>query len=405
MSKTVVAIVIYNRLNNLTHWLDCWQKCSSDAELVIIHNFDKEMTEYRQASELAGATYIRRKNIGYDIGAFQDVCKGRLDGFPEWEKLLWLTDDTMIMATDFVEQFERAMRPGVGVVAMEISPHVTKHIRTTGFMIDRATASKLHFPADPIITKQHCYLFEHRNNKKIFYNQVKEMGREVVMVAQRDRSPLWDTGYHRRLDRKAEHEAKFGELKTYDKVLFICPVFKTYPQIISSLILQTHQNWKLLLIHDGPDTFGVEKLVPKDDRIVFQATKKRGGSWGHYIRQVALEQCQDDADFVTITNADNYYTPVYCQYMIKEFERRPKAVAVYCEKIIHSYTAWKVMDQKLQVGFLDCGGVMLKLKEAAAVGWKDISTHSADWIFFKDVIDRYGADRFYKVGGCLFVHN
>lgn len=404
--KTHIVIVVYNRIFNLTHWLKCWDQCDKgDTEVVVIHNFDTEDLRFSELCESHGVQYIRRANVGFDIGAFQDVCKGRLADFPEWERILWLTDDTIPMRHDFVQQFNQAMKKGVGVACMDLSPHVTKHIRTTGFMVDRSTAERLRFPADPITTKWQCYQFEHKSKKNIFYSQVIDMGLRVEMVAPRETSPLWDIGYHRRLPRKAEHEQLFGRYVTHDKVIVICPIFRTFPAIVSSLIMQTHENWRLILIHDGPDTTGVRKKLPDDERITFFSTKKRGGCWGHYIRSVGLQQYQDEGDFVVITNPDNFYTPVFFEYAIRAFQRHPRAVAIYSEKIVHSYTAWKIMDQKLQVGFLDCGGVMLKMKEAAAVGWQDITTHSADWTFFYDVIQRYGAHTFYKIPGVHFVHN
>jgi hypothetical protein len=48
---------------------------------------------------------------------------------------------------------------------------------------------------------------------------------------------------------------------------------------------------------------------------------------------------------------------------------------------------------------------MLKLAEAKAVGWNDVTSHSADWFFFNDIINRYGQHSFAKVEGCLLIHN
>lgn len=404
--KVTIAIVVHNRLHNIQHFFECWKKCDQgDTEIVVIHNYDSEVPEYRELCEKNGAIYIRRKNIGFDVGAFQDVCKGRLEGFPKWERLLWFIDDLLIMAPDFVKQFTQKMKKGVGVVAMEISPYAGKHIRTTGYMIDRETAERLEFPADPIVTKQHCYLFEHRGNDKTFYHQIRAMNLSVEWAADREVSPLWDSGYHRRLNRRTEHEAKFGEYKTNDKVLFICPIYKSYPAIISSLIMQTHQNWLLILIHDGPDTENVASHIPDDDRITFMETPKHGGCWGHYIRRIGLELFNDLANYIVVTNPDNQYAPPFLEYMLKPFERHPSAVATYLGQIIHSYTNWKVMNCRLEQGFLDCGGVMVKAEVAAAVPWDSISDHSADWFWFQDIIKKYGSGRFQKVDGVLFVHN
>lgn len=404
--KTIVAIIVFDRFTNIEHWLECWEKCEHDgAELVIIHNHDTEDLRFTQICEQYGVKYIRHPNVGYDIGRFQDICRGRLDGFPEWDRVLWIVDDALPMAYDFVKQFNQAMRKGVGVACMEISPYVTPHIRTSGFMIDKATAEKLVFPADPITTKKECFNFEHRSRQSHFYYQIKKMGLQVVQVAEKQTSPLWDTGYHRRLDRRAEHERKFGEHKSSDKVLIICPIYKSYPAIISSLVMQTHKNWELVLIHDGPDTENVASQVGEDPRVTFMETPKHGGKWGHYIRQIGLQMFHVKSDYIIVTNPDNFYAPPALAYMIKTFETHPSAIAVYFSQIIHSYTNWKVMNCRLEQGFLDCGGVMVRAEVAAAVPWESISDHSADWIWFEAIINKYGAGRFQKVDSIVFIHN
>lgn len=403
---THICIVIYNRFHNLRHWLECWEKCDQEnAKVIVIHNADKPDSDYSDLCEKHQVQYIKRHNIGFDIGAFQDVCKNRLKGFPDWERILWMTDDTFPMAFDFVEKFNKTMKPGVGVACMYISPYVTRHIRTTGFMIDRPTAEKLQFPADPVISKQHCYLFEHRAKGNVFYNQVKSMGLQVEMVADNKTSPLWDSGYHRRIDRQKEHEKTFGEVKRDDKILFICPIYKNYPQIISSLLLQTHKNWVLMLIHDGPDVAGVQKFVPEDPRIIFSETPKHGGAWGHYIRQVGIEQFKDFADYIVITNPDNYHTPIYCEYLLRGFGDRDSSIAVYCNEMTHSYKAWQTIPCRLEKGYIDIAGIMIRTWAAAEVGWQDINSHSADWVFISDLIKKYGVQRFHRIKGNLFVHN
>jgi hypothetical protein len=80
-------------------------------------------------------------------------------------------------------------------------------------------------------------------------------------------------------------------------------------------------------------------------------------------------------------------------------------VATYCSQMIHNYVNYKVIDCRLQRGYLDCSGVMLKLPEAKSVGWNDVNSHSADWFFFEDIIKKYGLKSFAKVDGCLLIHN
>jgi hypothetical protein len=407
--KIIVAVIVYNRLENLKRWLKCWEKCDQSAELIIIHNDDGQGEKFKELCQDAGVKYIRRTNIGFDIGAYQDVCKERLKGFPNhWDYLLWVTDDTLPMQTDFVKPFiDKLQNPQTALSCMQISksnPGNIWHVRTTGFCISKETSLKLTFPADPVRTKHECYVFEHRGGKKTLCEQIRTMGLDVVQVAPNDTSPLWDTGYWKRLNREDEHETVFPSgKKKGDKVTFICTIYNTYPQIISSLILQTHQNWELILIHDGPNETGIKDQI-NDERITFIETKERKGNYGHHLRQWALNEFEL-GDYVTVTNGDNYYVPVFIDYMLKGFKKSHTAVATYCTETIHSYKAWQVLPAKMEKGFLDCGAVMIKSNIAKEIGWRDITDHSADWIYFQDIASKYSWRNFIPVRGCLFVHN
>ncbi len=437
---TKIVIIVYNRIENVRRWLHCWKQCNqANTELIFIHNSDTDQPDYRELVESNACTYIQRPNIGYDIGAFQDVCRNRLPGFPEWERLLWCCDDTWPMNKHFAQLFDKAMTKGVGVACMQVSPEVRTHIRTTGFMIDRSTAERLTFEVDPITTKEDCYRFEHRLPDHHFHAQIIAMGLKVVQVAPNSASPLWDSEYKRRLNRLVKHIQMFGKVRapkpvkeptepkitvfikpenysgrakateipdsgfkgipiTEPVITFICPIYHGYPQIVSSLLMQTNPNWLLWLIHDGP---GKVEGLPIDDRIQVIYTNERRGNWGHSYRAEYLQKVE--TEFVAITNNDNYHAPVYIEYLVKGFTNGQ--VGAYCSDMVHSYVKWKVIPCRLERGFIDCAGMVLRTKEAQAVGWNDVVSHSADWFFFEDLIKRYGRGKFVKVNGCMLVHN
>ena len=129
MSKNIIVIVVYNRPQNIRHWLHCWEQCNKTATLVVIHNDNGDVYDFPD-----DIIYIKRQNIGFDIGAFQDVCLNRLHGFPEWDNLLWVTDDTFPMSKDFPTPFWDALKV-TDVACMSVSHYVRRHIRTTGFAI------------------------------------------------------------------------------------------------------------------------------------------------------------------------------------------------------------------------------------------------------------------------------
>lgn len=389
----LLVIVVYDREDNINRWLQCWKLCKQSAQMVIIH------TGPNQLDIPEGITYIRRPNIGFDIGSLQDVCLERLDGFPnDWEKMLWCTDDTLPMNPNFLDIFFSKLINKVGCVAMEISPYVRKHIRTTGFAITKEVSKRLTFPIDPIVTKEHCYLFEHKSIN-ILYNQILVMKLDVIMAAPQAKSPLFDFGYVRRLKhRDLEHYETFPEdVKPLPKVVIICPIYNNFPQIVSALICQTYQSWELHLVHDGP---GAVEL-PNDERIKFKHTPKRSANWGHSIRRDMLRSVT--GDYLIISNPDNYLVPTFIEKMMAGFKKG--IVATYCSEMVHNYLGHRVIQCSLKRGYLDCSGVMLKLAEAKAVGWNDVTSHSADWFFFNDIIKRYGQQSFAKVEGCLLIHN
>jgi hypothetical protein len=391
----LTVIVVYNRIDNIQHWLNCWQQCEQHSQLVIIHTGEGVIEVPKEV------IYIKRKNIGFDIGCLQDVCKERLQGFPnDWQKMLWITDDTFPMAKNFDKQFFDALdKPNAGCACMEISPSVRRHIRTTGFAIKKELSKQLKFSVDPIVTKEDCYTFEHRS-EQILYNQIVGKGLEVVQVQPAFNSPLWDTGYKKKLPRQEQHDKLFTK-EVNPLVSIICPVYNNYPVIVASMLAQTYTNWELHLVHDGPDTTSIKKILPKDKRITFEATEKHIGNWGHYIRRDWINKVT--GNYIVITNADNYHTPNYLESMLKGFT--PSTIATYCSQMVHSYIQHGIINCKVKRGFIDCAGVMVKAYAAKEVGWQDVDNHSSDWTYFEDIVKRFGIDTFTKVEGCLLVHN
>jgi hypothetical protein len=411
--KVIVCVCVYNRLENVKKWLNAWkQSDTTDAELNVIHNWngDERIRDAVLKHNLENndhITYIARENVGFDIGCVQDICKERLFTNYHWDYLLWCADDTIPVKKDFITQYINTIQtPECGIACMKVSPHQALHVRTSGWMISKDTSRKIIFPADPITSKKQCYAFEHRDKKFMLINQIRELGLDVRQVATDWDAPLWDSGYWRRKNREHEYYQTFGgEKKSNDKVVFIATIYNTYPQIVSSLMCQTHFNWELVLIHDGKNENGLH--FDPDSRIKFIETEKRLGKYGHPLRRWALENLDNlsDASYVVITNADNYLVPSFCTLMLLGFKNKHTAVATYCDKMIHSYTNWNIVPCRFEKGFMDCSGVMVKREVAQEVGWRDIESHSADWTYFSDIASRYSPKNFIPVKGCLLIHN
>jgi len=181
-SKTLVVIIVWNRFENLKKWINAWNLCAKmGAELVVIHNQESDNHKYWKLCDDNGILYVARENAGFDIGAFQDVCKERLANFPnKWDNLIWITDDCIPMQKDFVCQFIDKLTDDY-IPCYEISTEVKPHIRTTGFLVTKEVSKKLTFPNDPIHRREDCYQFEHKS-KTAFYEQIIKMGKKPVMV-------------------------------------------------------------------------------------------------------------------------------------------------------------------------------------------------------------------------------
>jgi hypothetical protein len=215
-----------------------------------------------------------------------------------------------------------------------------------------------------------------------------------------------------------------------NKVVIICPIYNTFPEIVSSLINQTHKDWELLLIHDGPNATRLGQLIEfiGDVRIRYWETEERKGLWGHPLRQSSLKDMNvlcPDADFVLITNGDNHYVPHFLEYMLKGFSKN--TLITYCSQFIHAYESWQkttivenmqqnvknidwevykygIIDTRLELGYIDIGCVLVDRKIAIETGWPSFE-HSSDWDFINLIIQKYGTNKFKLIRGCLFSHN
>lgn len=212
--KTLVVIIIWNRFENLKRWVRCWEQCDkAGAEMVVLHNLERDNDRYSKLCKDNGITYVPRQNKGFDIGAFQDICRERVPNFPnKWDNLIWITDDCVPMAKDFVGQFLDKLTD-TDLPCYEISNQVKRHVRTTGMMVTKDVANKLTFPADPISHREHCYQFEHKSQTAL-YEQLIAMGKNPVQVAQLTTSPLWDSHNRASLNLWKIHEDVFKPVKS-----------------------------------------------------------------------------------------------------------------------------------------------------------------------------------------------
>lgn len=190
------------------------------------------------------------------------------------------------------------------------------------------------------------------------------------------------------------------------KVLFVSPIFNSFPLLAISLIDQTYENWELLFVHDGPSdqlTQTARAIIESDDRIRLMETDRRANDWGHTPRQWGFREVAKGiaADFIVVTNSDNFHVPGFTEKMLEHFD--DETDVVYCD-MVHEYYSWRNFDTRLEYSFIDCGCVMARRETALAAGWKD-NTYEGDWRYVADLIDQCGSKAFRKAKATLFVHS
>ncbi len=190
------------------------------------------------------------------------------------------------------------------------------------------------------------------------------------------------------------------------KVVFISPIYNSFPLLALSLIEQTYENWELLFVHDGSakDLDDNSKaIISSDERISFIETAERANDWGHTPRQIAFEEIRKRGmgDFLVVTNSDNYHVPGYIEKMLEHFD--DSTHAVYCD-MVHEYYSWRNFETRLEYSFIDCGCVMARSKTALEAGWND-NSYEGDWKYVADLINVCGTKAIRKVKATLFVHS
>ena len=212
----IIVVCIYDRFENLRRWIHAWQQCEQlGAKLFFVNNSYKgfDSNFWKDYCSVRGVEYIIRKNIGFETAIIQDVISKKIIDDVDWDVLFFFTDDTIPMTKGFLEKYtQELLKPDVGVVCMEVSGNYTPHIRTTGWCITKETSKNIYFSANPVITKEDCYNFEHTGGEHTLMSQILRLGKRVVQQSNIENSTIWDTD-HTKLNRWEEWHKEFPGYK------------------------------------------------------------------------------------------------------------------------------------------------------------------------------------------------
>lgn len=176
---------------------------------------------------------------------------------------------------------------------------------------------------------------------------------------------------------------------------------------INSIRAQTSNNWRLVIIHDGPNAKLHKDLKDNgylsSNRISFIEHPVRTENYGHLLRKWSLENVIKN-EYVLLTNGDNYYTP----NMIEEVSKRNEDLIFF--DLVHSHktkhnnnkSTYGYMDSELVCSRVDMGNVVIKSELAKKVGFNS-TDFAADWIYFNEVLEL--SPTIHKINKVLFVHN
>lgn len=185
---------------------------------------------------------------------------------------------------------------------------------------------------------------------------------------------------------------------------------------INSILAQTISSWCLHIIHDGAgekfDT--MRKDLSRngyldDPRITLSCTKNRANNWGHSSREYGLKHRISDAPYITITNCDNYYVPIWVSNIDCLANQGKEFIYWDC---VHNHKnsnfdrtcGYGLLNSQLKIDWIDMGCVAVKSHIATKVGFR-FRDFAADWNFFKACLKHVSTDKIQKIPKILFVHN
>lgn len=190
------------------------------------------------------------------------------------------------------------------------------------------------------------------------------------------------------------------ESKTID---FIIPTFsRLHPLkcMLESLMAQTNPNWCANVMIDNEENEKYFQLFVEEypENIKFTYLNKRYNDWGHTPREIGKQMSK--ADYIILTNDDNYYTPNFVDEVLKVCEDTPGII--YWD-MIHSHYKYQYFECFPAYNQIDMGAFATRRDLAQSV--KMETSFAADGIFIRDLVEKYPEEKIVKINKILFIHN
>jgi len=181
---------------------------------------------------------------------------------------------------------------------------------------------------------------------------------------------------------------------------------RTYQLImaISSIIIQTNNNWTLHIICNGPvdDIEFIKNIFSKFPNIRYSVLDKHYDDFGHTPKNYGLERALED--WVVMGNDDNYYTPCFVDEILKSISKNPNLKFIYCD-MIHNHYEYNLFKCSPKIGQIDMGNVITLTKLSQQIPL-NIDRYEADGIFVETYISKFcQEDNIHHIPRIYFVHN
>jgi GT2 family glycosyltransferase len=186
-------------------------------------------------------------------------------------------------------------------------------------------------------------------------------------------------------------------------VEFIVPTFdRIHPLkcMLESLMAQTNPNWCATVVIDNSEKEAYCYAFTEDyyPKVRFIFSGKRYNDWGHTPREIGKQQ--SEADYIILTNDDNYYTPNFVDELMKAAVDKPGII--YWD-MVHSYYNYSHFKCKPFYNQIDMGAFATRRDMAQSVHMK--TDFAADGLFINELIEKYPQEKIVKINKILFIHN